>query len=494
MARSCKVAFIVLFVLLSASLVHAQEESREVYFDFGVFAYEDGDYEDAEANLKKALEPDPFNPLYNQYLGKTYMEMGRYEEARESLTRAWSADQDIPGLKYDMAFSVYKMEIYSSAAKLFVEITEEEPENVLAHYYAGVCLYKEADYMKAIDLFIAAADLSPSLEASGHLYAGMCYLKVEEFDKATEKLEHARDIAEQESLREQAIKWLDITRKQKRARSPFKCYIDATLMHDSNVGLDPSGVTGVKPVSDLVASIYLATKYNFVNRKDHTMGIGYTHFQNKHQDVSEQDLTMSALTLYTTYLWGPVGLGLKLIPDYSWVDGEGYMTNLELKPELTWKINDRLRAKLHWNYSSNNYLQDDGKDGDTIKLGARAYYLFQNKVSILSGGISQENKDADLDDEDYTYLKTHMELSIPIFSDFTLGAAGKYYVKNYYNDTTTPTKRKDNTYTLITSLAKPLVSDWLRVAGQVAYRKNKSTLSIEEYKKMTISLTLVANF
>jgi len=29
MARSCKVAFIVLFVLLSASLVHAQEESRE---------------------------------------------------------------------------------------------------------------------------------------------------------------------------------------------------------------------------------------------------------------------------------------------------------------------------------------------------------------------------------------------------------------------------------------------------------------------------------
>ncbi|MBW1765396.1 MAG: tetratricopeptide repeat protein, partial [Deltaproteobacteria bacterium] len=156
------------------------------------------------------------------------MEMGRYEEARESLTRAWSADQDIPGLKYDMAFSVYKMEIYSSAAKLFVEITEEEPENVLAHYYAGICLYKEADYMKAIDLFIAAADLSPSLEASGHLYAGMCYLKVEEFDKATEKLEHVRDIAEQESLREQAIKWLDITRKQKRARSPFKCYLDTT--------------------------------------------------------------------------------------------------------------------------------------------------------------------------------------------------------------------------------------------------------------------------
>ena len=54
-----------------------KNEGGRAYFDFGVFAYEDGDYGDAEANLKQALKFEPENPLYNHYLGKTYLPVSR---------------------------------------------------------------------------------------------------------------------------------------------------------------------------------------------------------------------------------------------------------------------------------------------------------------------------------------------------------------------------------------------------------------------------------
>ena len=56
---------IVLFFLISAN---AQEEGGGAYYDFGVFAYEDGDYKGAEKNLLKALEVAPHNPSFNHFL------------------------------------------------------------------------------------------------------------------------------------------------------------------------------------------------------------------------------------------------------------------------------------------------------------------------------------------------------------------------------------------------------------------------------------------
>ncbi len=85
----------------SPLIVTGEDEGEEgrAYYDLGVFAYEDGDYEDAENNLTKALEFNPFNPFYNHYLGKTYLKKERYQEAENYLTIAWKISPDIPGLR-----------------------------------------------------------------------------------------------------------------------------------------------------------------------------------------------------------------------------------------------------------------------------------------------------------------------------------------------------------------------------------------------------------
>ena len=109
MQRSLGFVLAILFVLCIHFSANAEEEGGRAYFDFGVFAYEDGDYGDAEENLKQALEFEPENPLYNHYMGKTYLKMERYQPAMSHLVKTWETNPDISGLKYDMAYLNYKM-------------------------------------------------------------------------------------------------------------------------------------------------------------------------------------------------------------------------------------------------------------------------------------------------------------------------------------------------------------------------------------------------
>ena len=79
--------------------VHAQE-AGSTYYDLGVFAYEDGDYKEAEINFKKALTADPGNPSYNHYMGKTYIKLNQFGEAEKYIDAAWRIDPDLPDLPY----------------------------------------------------------------------------------------------------------------------------------------------------------------------------------------------------------------------------------------------------------------------------------------------------------------------------------------------------------------------------------------------------------
>ena len=116
------VILVVLFLFLPANAA----EQGDAYYDLGVFAYEEGDYEIAERDFKKALEFNPDNPFYNHFLGKTYLKTGRYREAMKYLDMAWKVSPDMSELKYDLAFLNFKMSNYSEAADLFAEIVDEE--------------------------------------------------------------------------------------------------------------------------------------------------------------------------------------------------------------------------------------------------------------------------------------------------------------------------------------------------------------------------------
>lgn len=492
----CLIAVLAVIISVPAE---AQEEKGRGYYDFGVFAYEDGDYEDAEKNLKKALGFNPNHPFYNHYMGKTFLKTGRYQEASEYFNSALKADPDIPGLKYDMAFLDYKMSDYSRAAEQFKEVAEAEPENVLAYYYAGISLYNLNDYDEAARYFTYAAEKSPTISANGYYYAGICYQKAGQIDKAAEMLEYVKEYAGSESLRANAEKWLESVKKQKKTLRPYGLYLKIGRRYDDNVRLvspdqeiDEEG----EDEGDSVTVGYFSGNYKFVNEDVYKIGAGYSHYQTWYDDLDMYDLTGSIFNFYTQYRSDSFVFGLAYLPSYYWADNESYLRRHQLRPEIIWQAGENLITRLTYSYNKDDYLQNDVRSGHASEVFLDAYYSLPKGKGNLFGGFGYEKNTAYDSYYDYGQLKVKMGLSLNIPWDLNFTLTGKYYGKKY--DDPDPyfenEKRDDGKYIGSVSLSHSLFYEWLSLSGEFSYTKNDSNFKGYDYEKKTGTLSVIMNY
>jgi tetratricopeptide (TPR) repeat protein len=495
MQRALSFILVVLFVFLVFLPARAEEEGGRGYFDLGVFAYEDGDYQNAESYLKKALELSPDNPYYNHYMGKTYLKTEEYKAAEQYFSRAWKLDSEISGLKYDRAMLNYKTSKYSMASDLFTEIVNEDPSNVLAQYHAGVSLLKQRKYDKALDPLLAAAEMSPTIKANGFYYAGACYWEMGKADKAVEKFEYVRDHADSEMLRENALTWLRTIEEEKKARKPYSLYLNVGYGYDSNVTLDPLDEDVFSDEDDYFTRIHFSGKYNVINRKDLVLGAGYSHYQSWYNDLEEYDLTGSLFNVYAKYRLRPFTLGLSYLPSYYWLDQDSYLRRHKVKPEVVWEWKDSLSTVLSYSYSDNEYFQDEGWSGDRHEGYLNVYYSILDKVGYLFGGIGYEDNDASSPDQDYGWLKTRAGVFFHLPWELELDIRGRYQNKQYDNvDSFYGVEREDDKYFGAVSLARKLFYQWLAMAAEFNYTKNNSNISAYEYDKYVGALYLRARY
>ena len=473
----------------------AEEEKGGAYYDFGVFAYEDGDYEDAEKNLVMALRFNPDDPFCNHFLGKTYLKTERYRKAENCLNKAWRVNPDMPGLGYDLAFLKYKMSDYLRAAELFAEIAEEDPSNVLAHYHAGISLYKLERFGKALNYFITAAEMSPSIKANGYYYAGICYWKLGEIEKAAEKFQCVRDQSESESLREYALKWLEGIEKHKKALRPYSLFLKIGYQYDDNVRLEPLDQDLYADEDDYVTVAYFSGRYDFVNREDYKIGAGYSHYQTWHNDLEEYDLLGSLFNLYSKYRLHPVTFGFSYIPSYYWLDSDRYLKRHRLNADVMWKVDESLSTRFSYSYYDNNNFQNNDRDGHTSDVFLHAYRSILDKRGRLFGGIGYEDNFASHRDEYYRQVKTKLGVSLKIPWDLDLSLTWTYYDKKYdHVDSFYGIKREDAKHYASIFLSRKLFYDWLHTSVEFNYTKNDSSISEYEYKRKVTTLSVTARY
>ena len=495
MQKSLGFILIILSVLLMCSSGDAGDERGGVYYDFGVFAFEDGDYEDAEGNFKKALEFNPDNPYYNHYLGKTYLKIERYQDAENYLTKALKIDPDVSRLKYDMALLNYKMSNFSKAADLFAEVVKEDTSNILAHYHAGMNLYKMKRYGKALDYFIDAAEKSPTIKANGYYYAGICYFKTGDIEKAVEKFEYVKDYADEELLRGYALKWLAVIDRQKKALRPFSLYLKLGYQYDDNVLLEPLDQDIYADEEDFVTVGYFSGRYDFINRADYEIGAGYSHYQTWHNDLEQYDMVGSIFNLYTKYRFHPFAFGFSYLPHYYWVDSDSFLMRHQLKPEMGWRVNDNLFMRFSYSYYRNNHFQDDDRDGHTNEVFFNTYYSIGEKRGHLFGGVGYEDTSASHPDQYYGQFELRLGISLQVAWDLNLSLTGKYYDQNYDNvDSFYGVKREDAKYYGSISLSHKFFYDWLSINGEFNYTKNDSNIFNYKYERTVTTLSLTARF
>jgi len=481
-------------VLESTTGQRASEPGR-AYYDFGVFAYEDGDYEDAVSNFETALSADDQNPFYHHFLGKTYQQMKMYVDSAIHLYQAWRLDPDMSGLRYDLAHQNYKAGDFERASGFFVESVKEDPSNVLAYYYAGISNFKLERYESALPFFFDAIEKSPSIKANGFYYAGICYRKMREIDKAMSHFEYVRDHADSQGLIDSAEKWLEEIAAYRRANRPLGLYAKLGSSYDTNVRLEPLDADVYADEDDFLSQGFVSGRYNFVNTEDLKIGLGYSHYQTVYGRLETYNLIGSIGSFNIRYSMPRLTLGLNYFPSIYWLDGHTYMRRQELRPEVMIKLSNSLSMRFSYSYYNVNHVQDDGRDGNIDGFSLDGYNSFPRLKMLLYGGVGYEVYYPSDPDQDYGQAKARLGVSLTLPLDLKLDAMGRYYHKRYENpDSLFGMTRKDDKYTGSLAISRNLIYHWLTIIAEYSYTRNDSNITVYDYQRQTATLSLATKY
>ncbi|MDM8525441.1 tetratricopeptide repeat protein [Desulfococcaceae bacterium HSG8] len=510
MKRSLLTAFFVLFMVV---IGYAGDDRGRLYYDLGVYAYEKGEYSEAEQYVMKALTFAPYHPLYNHLMGKIFLKTGHYQESKKYLSRTREmrhrkAGINMTQLQYDQAYLNYKTSDYSGAIRYFREVIRREPSDLLAGYYIGISLFRQGRYRDAINYFEKTAE-HPDIRMNSECYpgisdvrmnsecfAGICYLKTGRNTEAFEKFTYVKDNSS-DSLRRIAIKWLHFLGKQENVKKnvkPYHFYLKTGYRYDDNVQLRPLDEDAPTNQADYLTEGAFSGKYSLVNTGTFHLGAGYSHYQKYHNELKEYDLTGSIFTLSAKYRLHPLTFGFSYLPSYYWINSESYLMCHQFRPEISWTLDDRISSRLSFSFYEDNHFQDYEKDGHTNDFFLDVYYnLFDNnpdKKGYLFGGIGYEDKSSS---QAYGQYKAQAGISLEFPGYLNLGLRGKYYRKKY-DDAEYGVERDDTRYTGIISFSRKFLYDWLGIAAEFNYMKNDSNISDYEYERKITSLSVTANY
>jgi len=466
----------------------------QAYFDLGVFAYEEGDYQNAIKNLTQAIQLVPDEPEYFHYLGKAYMETEAYDLSEKNLTDAWNMSPTLPDIQTDRAMLYYRKSDFKTAATLFQEVIKKNPSDILSTYYAANCLYHQKEYYPASRLFQKAAKANPSLRLNCLYYAGICHIKTGLYQKGYENLVQVRDDKQAGELQQYAQKW--ITALDNRLKKKKNMHINAqlTYQYDSNIRLEPLDEDLYSDEDDYCTQILLSGNYRMTDSRPYQISAGATYFSYIYKDFTQYNMSGSLFNLNTQLNLKPIKFGLKFSPSIIWLDSSQYMNRLAVVPTLSLKLSQKLQAILSLENKFDNNLDDDDRDAHISDNSLKLQYVLPKRKMMFFSTMRFAVKNADADTNDYDRIVSSGGMQLRKVWGLNFGLNGQYEQKKY--------KRIDPLYNAIREdfrssstlyIQRPSVYQWFGVKTEFKFTKNSSNINIYNYERFTLSFSFTAN-
>jgi len=433
--KSIRMLFIGLICLYASNGQAAEPtlkiEPGRAFFDMGIFAFEDGMYEDAKDNFNKALTKNPKNPYYLQYAGKTYLKLEKYVDAQKLLDRAWSINPRIHNLKFDRAFLYFKIKVYERAIPLFVEIADDSPENVLAVYLAGVSYFKNEQYVKAVQYLIQAAERSPNIKPNAFFYAGIARIKAGQVKNGLKLLKYVQANGDPQTQK-LASEWISMIEKLKQNQKQFTAKFSLRYKYDTNVQIEPDDMNLYSDEKDYAAILGANFKYTTQMNDQWYFSMGHHQFLMKYQSLDDYDLVHASPFLSAQYHRYPFTMAFNYKPCLDLLNNYSYLTKHRFNPIIKQQIRDNLDIVLSYEYATETFYDYPEKDGHRNDFSVKLNYSF-NKTMRLSSGASYLDKSASHADNYYHQIQGDIGVSAKIPMDITLKLTSKYYRKTYDN-------------------------------------------------------------
>jgi hypothetical protein len=379
---------------------------------------------------------------------------------------------------------------YEKALARFQKVSPDDADGVLAIYYAGISQYNLEEYDSAEKSLMAAARMSPTIEPNGYYYAGICNYHLGRLDTAESQFDHVAETAQPGDLEENARLWIKAIRSKRAALKPWSLYVKTAYVYDDNVVLEPTDQDIVSDEKDSAVMAYLSGDYDVIRGSRLTAGLGYSHYQTWYQDLNEYDLTGSIGNLYLNYQCNEsLGLGLKYLPTYYWVDADSYLMRHHVRSSLTWMTDSQSVLDFAYAYYRNNYFSNNNRDGHANEISADYSRALAKLDAYIFCGVGYEMNSADAKDEEWSEIKTLAGISCDVAGGTNVMVSGNYFNKDYDS-----LKREDSRYVLTLAITQNFWKEWLYGGAEYNYTKSNSNISDFDYERNIIRVSVSAKF
>src|SRR6266536_1468526 len=360
-ARKSIAVVLLLFPLLAALPVAAQQSEADVFVAQAILAYEDKHYDEALTHLREALAQDPKNVEALYYTGLVYVAQQRLDLATQVLEQARLLAPDDFSVRFLLGVSYFAQERYDLAEPILTQCFKERPQTDGLGYYVGFMRYRNKNYVGALDAFKVETSPDPAIKQLTHFYSGLALAVMGLPERAATELDAATRGDTPTALTGAAERLRDSFAAGGGAGNRFHAEVRLGFTYDSNVKVLPQPSND--PLSNAIrfmdttspgefASVTLS--YDWLRYGAWESTIGYQFFQTYVNNFHDFDVQDQVGTLGATYR-GAIESG-RLAGARFLVGGQYVFDNQTLGGEQFLQRNTgTLFGTLQWNSAGDSF-------------------------------------------------------------------------------------------------------------------------------------------
>jgi tetratricopeptide (TPR) repeat protein len=516
LARVLALAMLVVLVAGATAQVGAQPSEADVYIQQAILDFDEKRYDEALANLRRALELEPEHAEALYYTGAVYMAQNRPAEAVPFLERARAKAPTEPSIAYQLGIAYFAQGKYDQAQPLLEEVFRREPRLDGLGYYVGVTRYHRKDYQGAIQAFSTGSASDPNLQQLARFYSGLSLAALGLPERAAAEVEQALRLQPASSLTGPAERLRESIAAARARERRFRAELRLGIFYDSNVPVAPRSADDAlvralrRQERESVGELFSArVEYSFLRSGPWEATAGYTFFQTVNNDIPSFDLQDHEAALGAVYrgLWRtmPYQLGSRYAFDFLTLGGDEFLYRHTVTLFATIAESSRHLSAVQARFQRKDFANDDFipsdelRDGNNYMLGLTHIFRFARDKHLIRVGYQFDVDDTE--GRNYSYIGHRLQLG----GQYTLGwwttetrfrydYEAHFRIYDHKNSFLPPhlpgTRRRNDTEQIhVFRIEQPLPYN-LTLAAEYQLLFDRSNLKVFSYDRNVVAVTL----
>jgi Tfp pilus assembly protein PilF len=504
----------VLALAVAAPSFASEKGNAERLYTRGLAEMHAGHDAAALALFQQAVTADPkdVHALYYRALG--YGHAGQYKEAAADLKIVVAAgDPTIYRDTLELGYAEYRLNHFDDAAAALQSAVQRPRAAGEATLLLGIVEIRRGNYAVARANLAKVEALDASLALQARYYQGLAAYRAGDEGTAVAEFTWVSQQPGGGPFPHEASAFLDAMRQNGAKR--YRLYAGVALEYDSNVQLAPDsdslshGVYGISNKDDGRTVFTAGGKYSLLSTPSWNVAIGYDFLQSLHFDLDSFDVQSHQASVETSWVRGPLTLGMAGAFDYDMLDEKSLDVGGYLLPWARWDEGAFGHTEVYYRLRHRNFVEQPYspvRDSLNNATGIRQYFSLGMPTRNIVIGYRFDSDEADhgsataaLNGHQYDYHGDQFEGGVQwdFGHDWFADAVYAYKLENYAHASgfvsLTGDSRDDDRHTVIARVEKRL-NEYLWLNASYIFRFNSSDENSFQYTRHITSLGLEARY